>query len=232
MTVVVGWHTMMVYNKVLESKQNCVEMDRSGRTVEQYTKSCDKRFLHPFGIFPGKKKLAQWIKCADSCHYSYQTTIHAILFEKWHAATVRSTVFWISGAVILCQMYGKVGEPMKTEACLAMGCRREPGRSELHLSEGNGSVFAFPVYPDYSLCQSRNRNIWSVCCIIADKIVCVQVERWIVPDYYCRCHKDHWGWSCSSSCTTSLPCRPWHSGSPEHRGPCPGLRMDAHYGTS
>lgn len=47
---------MMVYNKVLESKQNCVEMDRSGRTVEQYTKSCNKRCLHPFGIFPEKKK--------------------------------------------------------------------------------------------------------------------------------------------------------------------------------
>lgn len=45
---------MVVYNKVLESKQNGVEMDRSGRTVEQYTKSCNKRFFHPFGIFPEK----------------------------------------------------------------------------------------------------------------------------------------------------------------------------------
>lgn len=29
---------MMVHKKVLESKQNCVEMDRSGRTVGQDTK--------------------------------------------------------------------------------------------------------------------------------------------------------------------------------------------------
>jgi len=33
---------MVVHKSVLESKQNCVEMDGSDRTVEQYTKSCNK----------------------------------------------------------------------------------------------------------------------------------------------------------------------------------------------
>lgn len=45
---------------------------------------------------------------------------------------------------------------MKTDVSLAMSCRREPGRSEFHLSEGNGGVFTFPVYPDYSLYQNGN----------------------------------------------------------------------------
>lgn len=47
---------MVVHKKELESKQNCVEMDGSGRTAEHYTKSCNKTFLHSFGLFPEKKK--------------------------------------------------------------------------------------------------------------------------------------------------------------------------------
>lgn len=57
---------------------------------------------------------------------------------------------------------------MKFDVSLAMSCRREPGRSELHLSEGNGGVFTFPVYPDDSLYQSV--DMWLVCCIIEDKV--------------------------------------------------------------
>lgn len=48
---------------------------------------------------------------------------------------------------------------MENDASLAMSCRGEPGGSVLHLSEGNRRVFAFPVYPDYSLCQSRNGKL-------------------------------------------------------------------------
>lgn len=40
-----------------------------------------------------------------------------------------------------------------------MSCGREPGRSELHLSKWNGSVFTFPVYPDYSLYGKGNRKM-------------------------------------------------------------------------
>lgn len=47
---------MVLHKKVLESKQNCVEMDGSGRTVEQDTKSCNITFHHSFGILPEKKK--------------------------------------------------------------------------------------------------------------------------------------------------------------------------------
>lgn len=32
-----------------------------------------------------------------------------------------------------------------------MSCWGEPGGSEFHLGEGNGGIFTFPVYPDYSL---------------------------------------------------------------------------------
>lgn len=115
-----------------------------------------------------------------------------------------------------------------------MSCRREPGRSELHLSKGNGGVFTFPVYPDYSLCQNRIRQVikFDQCATSLKTKVFMFRYRSELPDYCCWWHKDHWGWSCSSSCTTSLPCRPWHSGSPEHQGPCPGLRMAGHYGTS
>ena len=76
---------------------------------------------------------------------------------------MRSTVSWISGALIIRQMRDiLVGVLLQCDASLAMRCRREPGGSELHLSQGNGEVFAFPVYPDYSLCQ--NRNCKSVTC--------------------------------------------------------------------
>lgn len=48
---------------------------------------------------------------------------------------------------------------MTTGESLSMSRRGEPGGSELHLTEGNGGVFAFPVYPDYSLFQNRKRNV-------------------------------------------------------------------------
>lgn len=61
---------------------------------------------------------------------------------------------------------------MEAGPSLTMSCRGEPGRSELHLSEGNGGVFTFPVYPDYSLEQKQKKNIyhiWPVCLITKDK---------------------------------------------------------------
>lgn len=41
---------------------------------------------------------------------------------------------------------------------LAMSCGGEPGWSEFHLSEGDGGVFAFPVYPDYSLFKQKEEG--------------------------------------------------------------------------
>lgn len=67
-----------------------------------------------------------------------------------------------------------------------MSRRREPGRSELHLGEGNGGVFAFPVYPDYSLYQNRkggSDDIWLECCIIEEK-TCLKFIRVVGGELY------------------------------------------------
>lgn len=78
---------MTVHKRVLESKQNCVEMDRSGRTVEQYTKSCNKTFLHSFGIFPEIKTDQKKILHIESnvqiaVVKAIKTTVHAISVGK------------------------------------------------------------------------------------------------------------------------------------------------------
>lgn len=79
---------MAVHKKALESKQNCVEMDRSGRTVEQYTKSCNKTFLHSFGIFPEKKtdqkkkNLHIESNVQIAVVIAIKTTVHAISVRK------------------------------------------------------------------------------------------------------------------------------------------------------
>lgn len=48
---------------------------------------------------------------------------------------------------------------MESDASLAMSRRGEPGGSELHLSEGNGKIFTFPVYPNYSLYENNNKSL-------------------------------------------------------------------------
>lgn len=79
--------------------------------------------------------------------------------------------------------------------------------------------------------RQKKKKTWvqSLVCGVTKGHVCMGST---VPGCYGWCRKDRWGWSYSSSCTTSLPCKPWHSGSPEDQGSCPKLRMDDRYGTS
>lgn len=80
----------------------------------------------------------------------------------------------------------RLDEPRLTIECLAMSCRGEPGRSELHLGERNGSVFTFPVYPDYSLDGDGAEKELMV--IIDQNIVLLKMDllkRLAIPDCYC-----------------------------------------------
>lgn len=114
---------------------------------------------------------------------------------------------------------------------LAVSCRREPRWSELHLSEGNGDIFPLPVYPDYSLwTKQTKKEMRTMTGVWGHKRSCLLGSA--VPGCCGWWRKDRWGWSCSSSCTTSRPCKPWRSGSREDQGSCPKLRMDDRYDTS
>lgn len=67
---------------------------------------------------------------------------------------------------------------MKAGVFLTMSCRGEPGWSELHLSEWNGGVFTFPVYPDYSLFQNRMRNV----AVFGQCTVSQKIKLWLNRD--------------------------------------------------
>lgn len=159
-TVVVGWHTVVVH----KTSQNKTVLKWTGRAEQQNSIQKVAIKISPLFWFISREKKKTSEKILHAVVTAINTTVHAIWVGKWHAATVRSTFLLDSGAVVLCQMQGfQTGEPMKTDVYLAMSCRREPGRPELHLSEGNGGIFTLPVYPDYSLCENRDKWWYLVC---------------------------------------------------------------------
>lgn len=75
-------------------------------------------------------------------------SLHGLLDGQRHAAALK---YYISEALAVLQ----IGDCLLVERdFLAMSCR-EQGGSELHLSERNRGVFAFPVYPNDSLQGKR-----------------------------------------------------------------------------
>lgn len=73
---------MVVHKNVLESIQNCVEMNGSGRILEQHTKKLQKTFLLSFGIFPEKyRKKMLLIETNVLIAVVIETTVHAISFK-------------------------------------------------------------------------------------------------------------------------------------------------------
>lgn len=124
-------------------------MHGSGRTMIQYKKQISSLLWY----IPTNKNLQSELNALMAACVAIKQA-HMRFQLETDMQQLSHPVFWIPG-VFRCE----TDEPTKTAAYLAMSCGREPGRSELHLSKWNGSVFTFPVYPDYSLYGKGNRKM-------------------------------------------------------------------------